>query len=223
MWAQWNALGGAVYVGEENGPLTFKSQNQNLFFSGNYTKDVVRGKNYNAIFLDTYNLAINHVINFDTSGGGAWIVNDSIEGADTISWDMEGKIDYSRRYNLAFTGDGVLNENGLTDQYVSINNDIINAGEVTVEGTTLRFGAYQHEDKTANNWDGHGRFVASLNKDGTVNLDAEVQGRQGDHRPGQHRKHSQNSAYKTAKLKLFFPRKTRRFLSRRSGPGPRCR
>ena len=41
-------------------------KNQNLFFSGNYTKDVVRGKNYNAIFLDTYNLAINHVINFDT-------------------------------------------------------------------------------------------------------------------------------------------------------------
>ena len=168
------ALGGAVYVGEENGPLTFKSQNQNLFFSGNYTKDVVRGKNYNAIFLDTYNLAINHVINFDTSGGGAWIVNDSIEGADTISWDMEGKIDYSRRYNLAFTGDGVLNEDGLTDQYISINNDIVNAGEVAVEGTTLRFGAYQHEDKTANNWDGHGRFVASLNKDGTVNLDAEA-------------------------------------------------
>ena len=168
------ALGGAVYVGEENGPLTFKSQNQNLFFSGNYTKDVVRGKNYNAIFLDTYNLAINHVINFDTSGGGAWIVNDSIEGADTISWDMEGKIDYSRRYNLAFTGDGVLNENGLTDQYISINNDIVNAGEVAVEGTTLRFGAYQHEDKTANNWDGHGRFLAALKADGTADLDAEA-------------------------------------------------
>ena len=125
-------------------------------------------------FLIHIHLAINHVINFDTSGGGAWIVNDSIEGADTISWDMEGKIDYSRRYNLAFTGDGVLNEDGLTDQYISINNDIVNAGEVAVEGTTLRFGAYQHEDKTANNWDGHGRFVASLNKDGTVNLDAEA-------------------------------------------------
>ena len=168
------ALGGAVYVGEENGPLTFKSQNQNLFFSGNYTKDVVCGKNYNAIFLDTYSLAINHVINFDTSGGGVWIVNDSIEGADTISWDMEGKIDYSRRYNLAFTGDGVLNEDGLTDQYISINNDIINAGEVTVEGTTLRFGAYQHEDKTAHNWDGHGRFLAALKADGTADLDAEA-------------------------------------------------
>ena len=50
----------------------------------------------------------------------------------------------------------------------------VGSGEVTVEGTTLRFGAYQHEDKTANNWDGHGRFVASLNKDGTVNLDAEA-------------------------------------------------
>ena len=168
------ALGGAVYVGEENGPLTFKSQNQNLFFSGNYTKDVVRGKNYNAIFLDTYNLAINHVINFDTSGGGAWIINDNIEGADTISWDMEGKIDYSRRYNLAFTGDGVLNENSLTDQYISINNDIINAGEVAVEGTTLRFGAYQHEDKTAKNRDGHGRFLAALKADGTADLDAEA-------------------------------------------------
>ena len=168
------ALGGAVYVGEENGPLTFKSQNQNLFFSGNYTKDIVRGKNYNAIFLDTYSLAINHVINFDTSGGGAWIINDNIEGADTISWDMEGKIDYSRRYNLSFTGDGVLNENGLTDQYISINNDIINAGEVAVEGTTLRFGAYQHEDKTANNWDGHGRFLAALKADGTADLDAEA-------------------------------------------------
>ena len=168
------ALGGAVYVGEENGPLTFKSQNQNLFFSGNYTKDIVRGKNYNAIFLDTYSLAINHVINFDTSGGGAWIINDNIEGADTISWDMEGKIDYSRRYNLSFTGDGVLNENGLTNQYISINNDIVNAGEVTVEGTTLRFGAYQHEDKTAHNWDGHGRFLAALKADGTADLDAEA-------------------------------------------------
>ena len=114
------------------------------------------------------------MINFDTSGGGAWIVNDSIEGADTISWDMEGKIDYSRRYNLAFTGDGVLNEDGLTDQYVAINNDIINAGEVAVEGTTLRFGAYQHEDKTAKNRDGHGRFLAALKADGTADLDAEA-------------------------------------------------
>jgi len=68
----------------------------------------------------------------------------------------------------------VLNEDGLTDQYISINNDIVNAGEVTVEGTTLRFGAYQHEDKTAKNRDGHGRFLAALKADGTADLDAEA-------------------------------------------------
>ena len=73
------------------------------------------------------------------------MINDNIEGGK----NSNNVINYATRYNLAFTGDGVLNENGLTDQYISINNDIINAGEVTVEGTTLRFGAYQHEDKTA--------------------------------------------------------------------------
>ena len=43
---------------------------------------------------------------------------------------------------------------------------------VIVDATTLRFGAYQHEDQTANNWDGHGRFIAALNADGTADLDA---------------------------------------------------
>ncbi len=87
-------------------------------------------------------------------------------------WDMEGKIDYSSHYTLTFKGDGALNEDGLTNQYISINNDIINAGVVIVDATTLRFGAYQHEDQTANNWDGHGRFIAALNADGTADLDA---------------------------------------------------
>ena len=41
-----------------------------------------------------------------------------------------------------------------------------------VNGTTLRFCAFQHEDRTAKNWDGKGAFVASLNKDGTANRDA---------------------------------------------------
>ena len=165
-------LGGAVY---SNANLSFTAKGKQRFFSGNYTNDQTRGKNYNALFVQSVtDLASAPVIALDTTGGGAWVVNDSIEGADTISWDMEGKSDYSRRYNLAFTGDGVLNENGLTDRYVAINNDIINAGEVAVEGTTLRFGAYQHEDKTAHNWDGHGRFLAALKADGTADLDAEA-------------------------------------------------
>lgn len=53
-----------------------------------------------------------------------------------------------------FKGDAKFDEYGLSDQYVAINNDVVNAGKVTVEGTTLRFGAYQHENKTANNWNG---------------------------------------------------------------------
>ena len=162
------ALGGAVYTAKK---MTFAAEEQKTYFmSGNYTLGRSYNKRYNAIFVETGAPGEVPVITFDTAGGGAWVINDNIEGGK----NSNNVIDYTARYNLAFTGDGVLNEDGLTDRYVSINNDIINAGEVTVEGTTLRFGAYQHEDKTANNWDGHGRFVASLNKDGTVNLDAEA-------------------------------------------------
>ena len=162
------ALGGAVYTAKK---MTFAAGEQKTYFmSGNYTLGRSYNKRYNAIFVETGASGEVPVITFDTAGGGAWVINDNIEGGK----NSNNVINYATRYNLAFTGDGVLNEDGLTDRYVSINNDIINAGEVTVEGTTLRFGAYQHEDKTANNWDGHGRFVASLNKDGTVNLDAEA-------------------------------------------------
>ncbi|MBR6663764.1 MAG: autotransporter outer membrane beta-barrel domain-containing protein, partial [Alphaproteobacteria bacterium] len=46
------------------------------------------------------------------------------------------------------------------------------AKNVTVDGTTLKFGSYNHEDTTANNWEGKGKFIASLNADGTENLTA---------------------------------------------------
>ena len=161
------ASGGAVYTSSD---MTFTSGGENRFFSGNYTKDKLRGKNYNAVFVNTYSSS--PVITFDTTGGGAWIINDNIEGGRLDFGSVE--INYGRQYNLAFKGDGVLNEDGLTDQYVAINNDVINAGEVTVEGTTLRFGAYQHEDKTAHNWDGHGRFLAALKADGTADLGTEA-------------------------------------------------
>ena len=160
------ALGGAVYTSSD---MTFSAGGKVRTISGNYTEDTKRGKNYNGLFVYKLSSSL-PTITFDTAGGGAWVINDNIEGGT----DNLFSVGYKTQYNLSFTGDGVLNENGLTDQYISINNDIVNAGEVAVEGTTLRFGAYQHEDKTANNWDGHGRFVASLNKDGTVNLDAEA-------------------------------------------------
>ena len=161
-------LGGAVY---SNANLSFTAKGKQRFFSGNYTNDQTRGKNYNALFVQSVtDLASAPVIAFDTAGGGAWVINDNIEGGT----DNLFSVGYKTQYNLSFTGDGVLNEDGLTDQYISINNDIVNAGEVTVEGTTLRFGAYQHEDKTAKNRDGHGRFLAALKADGTADLDAEA-------------------------------------------------
>ena len=160
------ALGGAVYTSSD---MTFSAGGKVRTISGNYTEDTKRGKNYNGLFVYKLSSSL-PTITFDTAGGGAWVINDNIEGGT----DNLFSVGYKTQYNLSFTGDGVLNEDGLTDQYVSINNDIVNAGEVTVEGTTLRFGAYQHEDKTAKNRDGHGRFLAALKADGTADLDAEA-------------------------------------------------
>ena len=160
------ALGGAVYTSSD---MTFSAGGKVRTISGNYTEDTKRGKNYNGLFVYKLSSSL-PTITFDTAGGGAWVINDNIEGGT----DNLFSVGYKTQYNLSFTGDGVLNENGLTDQYISINNDIVNAGEVAVEGTTLRFGAYQHEDKTAHNWDGHGRFLAALKADGTADLDAEA-------------------------------------------------
>ncbi len=65
-----------------------------------------------------------------------------------------------RYYNIVFKGDDTIDAStGTTTQYVAMNNDIINARTVTVNGTTLRFGAFQHEDQTAKNWDGKGRLL----------------------------------------------------------------
>ncbi len=141
------AQGGAVHT---NKAMTFTSGSETHFMSGNYTKDK-RGKIYNAVY------GVNApVITFNTTGGGAWVINDNMEG---------GK--------YSFTGNDTIDtDTGTTTQYVAINNNIINAAEVTVSGTTLRFGAYQHEDQTAKNWNGKGTFVASLNEDGTANHDA---------------------------------------------------
>ena len=76
--------------------------------------------------------------------------------------------------NYVFKGDDTVDaETGTTTQYVAINNDIVNAGTVTVEGTTLKFGAYQHEDQTAKNWDGKG-LLSGVEEDGTANRDADA-------------------------------------------------
>ena len=40
----------------------------------------------------------------------------------------------------------LLDESGSTKQYINMNNAIINAREISVSGTTLRLGKYNHED-----------------------------------------------------------------------------
>ena len=143
------AQGGAVYSSKN---LNMTAADGVVFFSGNYSKDK-RGKIYNALYAtDTSTIA------FDSTGDGTWVINDNLQGG-----------------NYVFHGDDVIDaDTGTTTQYVAINNDIVNAGTVTVENTTLRFGAYQHEDQTAKNWDGKGAFVAALNEDGSANRDADA-------------------------------------------------
>ena len=123
-------------------------------------------------------------LKFNTSGGGAIVFNDNI---DTSVMHMDGSIsdneatmiatiagikleaDGSLPYTIDIVGDAVFDEDGKSNQYVAFNNDIIGAKEVNVENTTLKFGAYQHKDQTAINWDGKGTFAADSNADGTIN------------------------------------------------------
>ncbi len=163
------ALGGAIFSGTD---MVLTSGENTHFLSENYIKDNVRGKHYNALYLNDGANAT-----FETLGRGSWIINDNIEGGSYKNVTDNGKfnydIDYTTQYRINFTGDDTIDaDTGTTTQYIAMNNDIINAGEVTVSGTTLRFGSYQHEDRTAKNWDGKGAFVASLNTDGTANRDA---------------------------------------------------
>ena len=171
------ARGGAVFTFTN---MNFVSGSNTHFMSGNYTKDLLYGKVYNAVYaVDPKTLSGEEgptpELTFNTDGGGAWVINDNIEsGPFLIDIDENDNPIYAdSKYNLNFTGNDTIDAaTGTTTQYVAMNNDIVNAETVTVEGTTLKFGAYQHEDRTAKNWDGKGAFVAALNEDGTANRDA---------------------------------------------------
>ena len=80
--------------------------------SGNYAEDATRGKVYNAVYGSG-----TPVITFDTTGGGAWVINDNMENG-----------------NYILTGDDTIDaDTGTTTQYVAINNDLVNAADVQVE------------------------------------------------------------------------------------------
>ncbi len=143
-----SAKGGAVY---NSGNITLSSTGNTHFFSGNYTQNK-SGKIYNAI-TNAGSLT------FATKKNGVWVINDSIESDNDDMMMHNSSV-------LSFTGDG--------SGTIWINNDIVNAAKVTVDNTILKFGAYQHDDRTAKNWDGKGAFVGALKEDGTANRDADA-------------------------------------------------
>ncbi len=160
------SVGGAIRT---NTDMTFSSSAGAHTFSGNYSSDTKRGKNYNSIFVNNSSSTSKLLVTFDTSGGGSWTINDNIEGG----FHRDNYVDYANKYDLSFIGNDTVDaELGTTTQFVAINNSIINVANVTVDSTTLRFGSYNHNDTTANNGEGEGKFISSLNTNGIENLTA---------------------------------------------------
>lgn len=178
LWMQNEEAKGTVFSEE------LKQQKNSIMSNGFKGEDFLNViKNYPDeinMFWDVYNPSLK----FNTTGGGAIVFNDNI---DTSVMHMDGGIsdneatmiatiagieleaDGSLPYTIDIVGDAVFDEDGKSNQYVAFNNDVIGAREVNVENTTLKFGAYQHKDQTAINWDGKGTFAADSNADGTIN------------------------------------------------------
>ena len=147
------ARGGAIYI--DNSDMIFMSGSEVRYISGNYVYDNIQGRKNNAIFINNTSTSSTPLLTFKTTNEGAWIIDDSIEGGK----DTDTSIVYKYKYDISFLGDDTVDtELGTTTQYVNINNAIVNAENISVENTTLKLGK-------------DGRFVASLNKDGTDNLE----------------------------------------------------
>ncbi|MDR1693646.1 MAG: autotransporter outer membrane beta-barrel domain-containing protein [Lactobacillaceae bacterium] len=122
-------LGGAIF--SSTNTLTLEADNVDHFMAGNYTEDF-RGKIYNAIFVDTGTTGRSLV--FKTSNGGSWSVFDSIEGGVYSNNQLTS---YNNQYNINFIGDDTGDSGGFTTTKNFIKNDIINAGVISVNNTTL--------------------------------------------------------------------------------------
>ncbi len=118
------ALGGAIYTFED---LTFSANGTNHSISGNYTLNNAI-KDYNAIYIDGENKAIN----FNLSQNASYTLNDNV------------KVSADNTYTFNIKGDG-------SDTNFYLNNALYNASEVNVDNATLNLGSHRHEDlHTAN-------------------------------------------------------------------------
>lgn len=143
------ALGGAMYT---NADVSFVATDVPVRFNGNYTLDN-RGKIYNAIFVDTTNSS-NITVKFDTKFNKPIIFNDQIEGGINNTT----YVDYTNPYNITLLHTRTQGENRPEPNevgYVVFNNDIINAGTVTIKDSILAFDQHTNSDNQITT----GRFV----------------------------------------------------------------
>ncbi len=90
--SMYYSLGGAVYTSRD---MTFNSDADVHFMSGNYVQDGKHSKIYNALFVET---ADTPTITFNTANNGAWVINDTIEGGQFAG----PSINYNDQYGLLF-------------------------------------------------------------------------------------------------------------------------
>lgn len=143
------ALGGAMYT---NADVSFVATDVPVRFNENYTLDN-RGKIYNAIFVDTTNSS-NITVKFDTKFNKPIVFNDQIEGGINNTT----YVDYTNPYNITLLHTREQGENRPEPDefgYVIFNNDIINAGTVTIKDSILAFNQHTNSDNQTT----MGRFV----------------------------------------------------------------
>ena len=148
------ALGGAVYTTTN---LVFVADNNTISFSGNYTDDI-RGKIYNAVFVETSG-GPTRPLTFNTINNGGFIFDDNILGGIMDASLLN--VIYPHTYNISLTGDGTGR--------VIFNNSVINAGSVNVINSTLQLGSVKHDDATGASMDAggynHGLFLPAWDTD----------------------------------------------------------
>ena len=118
------AQGGAIYTTSD---MNFLADGKTYYISGNYTEDSVRGKQNNAIFVNTYRpiqTSPAPILTFTAQNGGKYVIDDQIEGGSVSGTT----INYDKKYNLKLTGDS-------TGEIV-LNNSVINA-DTTLDEVTL--------------------------------------------------------------------------------------
>ncbi len=120
------AQGGAIYT---NTDLNIIADNGVSIFSGNYTVDKDGKRTNNAVYMDKDG----GTLKLEAKNNGLIIFNDQIDGKNNNgSNSVKNTATTNSGYKVKLTGDNTGN--------IIINNDILNADEITLEKVTLSLG-----------------------------------------------------------------------------------